>query len=118
MENKQVNVGFTCPANCGATVKLDLAALLSGNRTAVCPVCQKSFTLDEETPAQLVKIKNLVDALNEVQPILRECSIGVATPMGEVKVPYALILTQLKNLVQLGVDGNKVPFTFWTTDVK
>ncbi len=118
MENTQhaLHVGFPCPnADCGATVEVDIVALPSGKLDCACKVCNQSFSLDADAPEKIAKIGALATMLADMQGLLRECSLGVATPAGEVKVPFALALTQLKNLIQLNVNGEKRPFSFWTT---
>ena len=60
-----------------------------------------------------VLCKNLILALRDAEPILGDCNVAVTVPAGEVKIPYALLLTRLNTMITLNIGDKKVDFHIW-----
>ena len=79
----------------------------------MCPKCHRPYQFDAELKEKFVKLQNLILAVREAEPILGDCNVAVAVPAGEVKVPYALLLTRMNTIITLDLGGSKVDFHLW-----
>ena len=103
---------FACP-DCGGIVKFNLMELEQADFQAMCPKCHRPYQFDGPLKDKFRKLQNLILAVREAEPILGDCNVAVAVPAGEVKVPYALLLTRLNTMITLNLDDRKVDFHLW-----
>ena len=109
----KAHVDFDCLEDgCGHTVEFDLMSLRDSKGLIGCPNCRRQYQFAKGFLEKLEKLKKLVIAVRECESILGDCNIAVATPAGEVKVPYRLLLTRLNTLISLDVNGESVDFNF------
>ncbi|MBO4649319.1 MAG: hypothetical protein J5806_14315 [Lentisphaeria bacterium] len=103
---------FVCP-DCGGVVKFNLMELEQADFQAMCPKCHRPYEFDDELKGKFRKLQNLIYAVREAEPILGDCNVAVAVPAGEVKVPYALLLTRMNTMITLNLGDRKVDFHLW-----
>lgn len=108
------HVGFECPENeCGAMVRIDITDIESGACGGQCPDCHHFYKFDAEMTDKLIRLKNLILAIRDAEKILGDCQVGVTVPAGEIKIPYALLLSRLNTQITLNLNGQKRDFQFW-----
>jgi hypothetical protein len=106
-------IDFECiEPDCGATIRFDLMSLEKNDRQVTCPDCHRPYRFDKGFVTKLEKLRQLVLAVREAEEIIGDCNIGVATPAGEVRLPYRLLLTRLNTLVSLKAFDRVIDFTF------
>lgn len=103
---------FICP-ECGGVVKFNLMELDEADFQAMCPKCHRPYQFDDQLKDKFKKLQNLIFAVREAEPILGDCNVAVAVPAGEVKVPYALLLTRMNTMITLNLGDQKVDFHLW-----
>ena len=103
---------FVCP-DCGGVVKFNLMELEQADFQAMCPKCHRPYQFDDELKEKFRKLQHLIYAVREAEPILGDCNVAVAVPAGEVKVPYALLLTRMNTMITLNLGDRKVDFHLW-----
>ena len=109
----QALVDFTCvDEDCHATVQFDLMGLEESKGRISCSECHRQYRFDRAFIGKLERFRRLILALQEAEDILGDASIAVSTPMGEVKVPYRLLLTRLNTIISLDMGDRKVDFNF------
>ncbi len=120
MDKVQKNMGpraeidFPCLSDgCDGVVKFSLAEVGTRGFQAVCPVCHRAYTLDAELTDKLERMLELVLAIRKAEDILGESIVSVNVAGGEVKIPYALLLTRLNTLITLKFGDRKVDFHLW-----
>jgi hypothetical protein len=110
----KAQIDFMCIEDgCTGVVKFDLLSLAQEEFQVLCPVCHKPYQFDAALREKLMKLKNLIAAVREAEPILGDCNVAVAVPGGEVKIPYALLLTRLNTMITLQLGGKTVDFHLW-----
>ena len=110
----KAQIDFLCIEDgCGGVVKFDLMSLAQEDFQVLCPKCHKPYQFDAELRGKLLKLKNLIMAVREAEPILGDCNVAVAVPGGEVKIPYALLLTRLNTMISLHLGDKTVDFHLW-----
>ena len=112
LNTKGAQLDFACP-DCGGTVKFNLMELDQADFQVMCPKCHRPYQFDAELKEKFVKLQTLILAVREAEPILGDCNVAVAVPAGEVKVPYALLLTRMNTIITLDFGGRKVDFHLW-----
>ena len=112
MNTKGARLDFVCP-DCGGTVQFNLMELDQADFQAMCPKCHRPYQFDVQLKEKFMKLRNLILAVREAEPILGDCNVAVAVPAGEVKVPYALLLTRMNTMITLDLGGSKVDFHLW-----
>lgn len=103
---------FVCP-DCGGVVKFNLMELDQADFQTMCPKCHRPYQFDDQLKTKFQKLRKLILAVREAEPILGDCNVGVAVPAGEVKIPYALLLTRMNTMITLNLGGRKVDFHLW-----
>ncbi len=74
---------------------------------ATCPTCNKKYAFQEETlKRQLKKFAALCQQIQESQEILGDANVAVDVAGQQVLVPFKLLLTRLKSVLNLQI-GNK-----------
>ena len=104
---------FAClDAECQATVCVNLLELKKKRGRVTCPACHREYQFAPEFLEKLEKVRRLVDAVRDAADILGDVHVGIATPAGEVKIPYWLMLTRLNTVFTLDMAGQKIEFHF------
>ena len=110
MNTQGAQLDFVCTdANCNGIVKFNLMDLETADFQAMCPKCHRPYAFDPQLKEKFMKLHKLILALRDAEPILGDCNVGVAVPAGEVKIPYALLLTRLKIEQRHGFDDEPSP---------
>lgn len=111
----KAQVDFLCvEPECNGQIKFNLAECAGEEELQVlCPNCHRPYVLDQDLRDKLRKLNNLIVTLREAESILGACSVAVATPAGEKKIPYALLLTRLNTMLTLQMGEHTVDFHLW-----
>jgi hypothetical protein len=80
---------------------------------AVCGKCHNTYELDADLRDKLNRMLLLIVAIRDAEDILGDCNVSVNVANGEVKIPYALLLTRLNTLITLNLGDRKVDFHLW-----
>ena len=103
-EKSKAQLDFICAEpDCDAVIKFDLMEVAREDFQILCPKCHKPYQFDAELREKLMKLHNLVVVLRQAESILGDCNVAVAVPGGEVKIPYALLLTRLNTMITLNI---------------
>ena len=107
----KAHLDFICAEpDCDAVVKFDLTDIAKDDFQTLCPKCHKPYQFNAELREKLMKLHHLVLALRQAESILGDCNVAVTVPGGEVKIPYALLLTRLNTMITLNVGDKTVDF--------
>ena len=110
----RAQIDFKCFVDdCHGVVKFNLADIGKRDFQAVCPVCHRAYALEPELRDKLKRMLELINALRSSEDILGVSVVSVNVAGGEVRIPYALLLTRLNTLITLELDGKKVDFHLW-----
>ena len=112
MNTSGAQLDFVCP-DCGGVVKFNLMELEQSDFQTMCPKCHRPYQFDDQLREKFRKLYNLIQTLHEAEPILGHCNVAVATPGGEVKIPYALLLTRLNTMLTFQLGDKSVDFHLW-----
>ena len=111
---KKPQLDFRCLTDdCDGVVGFDLESASAPDFQAVCPVCHRAYALDETLRGKLEKMMKLIASIRECEEILGDSVVSVNVAGGEVRVPYALLLTRLNTMISLDVAGRKTDFHLW-----
>lgn len=104
-------IDFNCVSpGCGTSVEISLSEIGQDDFQAVCPVCHQTYAFDSVLKDKLRRMLELVAALRNAEDILGDTNVSVNVAGGEVKLPYALLLTRLNTLITLEVGDEKMDF--------
>ncbi len=107
----KAQIDFQClDDNCDGIIKFSLADIADSSFQTVCPKCYHTYELDGQLREKLLKMLNLITTLREVEDILGDCKISINVANGEVKIPYALLLTRLNTMISLKIGNHEVDF--------
>ena len=110
----QAQLDFKCLSDgCDGIVKFDLNQVADPDFQAVCPVCHRAFALDETLRDKLIRMMKLIASIRDCEDILGDSVVAVKVAGGEVKVPYALLLTRLNTMISLEFGDKKTDFHLW-----
>ena len=110
----RAQIDFHCFVDdCTGVVKFNLADIGRRDFQAVCPVCHRAYALEPALRDQLKRMLELINALRHSEDILGDSVVSVNVAGGEVRIPYALLLTRLNTLITLELNGKKVDFHLW-----
>ena len=110
----QAQLDFHCIADgCEGVVKFEVAQIADPGFQAVCPVCHRAYALDDALRDKLSRMMGLIGAIRECEDILGDSVVSVNVAGGEVRIPYALLLTRLNTLISLELGGRKTDFHLW-----
>lgn len=113
MPNLRAMIDFCCSEqDCGRTITFNLLELRESDASITCESCRRSYEFDDAFLAKLEKLRVLVLAVKDAEDILGDCSVGVATANGELKLPYKLLLTRLNTQINLAGSGQTMEFHF------
>ena len=105
---------FHCFADgCDGTVKFDVKQVADPGFQAVCPTCHRAYALDAALRDKLTRMMELIGAIRECEDILGDSVVSVNVAGGEVRIPYALLLTRLNTMISLELGGRKTDFHLW-----
>ena len=98
----KAQIDFHCfSPECDGVVKFNLADIAGRDFQAVCPKCHRSYALDSGLKDKLGRMLELIIAIRKAEDILGDSNVSVNVAGGEVKIPYALLLTRLNTLITL-----------------
>ncbi len=110
----KAQVDFAClEKGCEGIIKFNLVDVAKKSFQASCPNCHRLFEFDDDIRSKLNRLLNLILAVREAEPILGDCNVSVNVAGGEVKVPYALLLTRLNTMITLNIGDKQVDFHLW-----
>ena len=110
----RAQIDFKCFVdNCTGVVKFNLADIDRRDFQAVCPICHRAYSLEAGLRDKLRRMLELINALRSSEDILGDSVVSVNVAGGEVRIPYALLLTRLNTLITLELGGQKVDFHLW-----
>jgi hypothetical protein len=110
----KAQIDFSCLAdNCDGIIKFDLIDVTAKNFAAVCEKCHNSYEIDGDLRDKLLRMHNLISAIRQAEDILGDANVSVNVAGGDVKIPYALLLTRLNTLITLDLAGKQVDFHLW-----
>ena len=114
INTSKAQVDFICvEPDCGGVVKFNLMDCASDDFQVLCPKCHRPYEFDEQLKGKLRKLMNLIVAVRDAESILGDCNVAVCVPGGEVKLPYAMLLTRLNTMITLELGEKKVDFHLW-----
>lgn len=114
INTSKAQLDFICvESDCDGVVKFNLMDLAAEDFQVLCPKCHRPYTFDNALKEKLGKLKNLILALRDAETILGDCNVAVTVPAGEVKIPYALLLTRLNTMITLKLGDKQVDFHIW-----
>ena len=95
----RAQIDFKCfVENCSGVVKFNLADIDRRDFQAVCPVCHRAYALEPALRDKLKRMLELINALRLSEDILGDSVVSVNVAGGEVRIPYALLLTRLNKI--------------------
>ena len=110
----RAKLDFNCLTDdCGGVVSFDMASVADPEFQAVCPVCHRAYMLDGVLRDKLLRMMKLISAIRECEDILGDSVVSVNVAGGNVRIPYALLLTRLNTMISLDVAGKKTDFHLW-----
>ena len=110
----KAQIDFHCfDEACDGIVKFNLADVAHTGFQTVCPKCHRTYALDAKLRDKLGRMLDLVIAIRKAEDILGDSNVSVNVAGGEVKIPYALLLTRLNTLITLEAGDRKVDFHLW-----
>ena len=110
----KAQLDFHCfTGECDGVVGFDLVNVADPDFQAVCPVCHRAYALDDALRSKLTRMMHLIASIRECEDILGDSVVSVNVAGGEVRIPYALLLTRLNTMISLDVDGRKIDFHLW-----
>ena len=114
VNSPKAQLDFNCFSDgCSETVKFDVTQVADPDFQAVCPVCHRAYALDDALRNKLTRMMGLVESIRECEDILGDSVVAVNVAGGEVRIPYALLLTRLNTLISLDIAGRKIDFHLW-----
>lgn len=110
----KVQIDFHClEEGCAEVVKFNVTDIVQEDFQAVCPKCHHAYQFDAALQDKLSRMLDLIKAIRRSEDILGDALVSVNVAGGEVRVPYALLLTRLNTLITLDLGGKKVDFHLW-----
>ena len=107
----RAQIDFHCLGeDCEGVVKFNLSECRSASFQAVCPECHRTYALDASLRDKLGRMMELVAAIRQAEDILGDSNVSVNVAGGEVRIPYALLLSRLNTLIRLNLNGRQVDF--------
>ena len=105
---------FCCKQEgCNGVIKFNLADVVDPDFQAVCPECHNAYALDDALRDKLKRMLELILAIRNSEDILGDSVVSVNVAGGEVRIPYALLLTRLNTMITLDIGGSKTDFHLW-----
>ena len=112
--SNSARLDFCCQSqDCSGVVKFDLAEITDPDFQAICPECHRAYALDETMRSKLQRMLELIVAIRNSEDILGDSVVSVNVAGGEVRIPYALLLSRLNTIITLEINGAKTDFHLW-----
>ena len=110
----KAQIDFPCIGNgCEGVVHFNLLDITRKDFQAVCATCHNSYEFDNELIDKLKRMCDLIISIRKAEDILGNCKVSVNVAGGEVKIPYALLLTRLNTIITLKLGEKDVDFHLW-----
>lgn len=110
----KARIDFRCLSeSCTGVVEFDLREVANKDFQALCPVCGRAYALDAALRDKLERMMKLIEALRNSEDILGDSAVSVNVAGGEVRIPYALLLTRLNTLITLDLGRTPTDFHLW-----
>ncbi len=110
----KAQIDFHClNEGCDGVVAFNICEVSARDFQAVCPKCHHPYALDKTIKDKLTRMMKLVEAIRDSEDILGDSNVSVNVAGGQVKIPYALLLTRLNTLITLDFGGSRVDFHLW-----
>lgn len=110
----KAQLDFNCLTDgCEGVVGFDLVNVADPEFQAVCPFCHRAYALDSTLRDKFSRMIKLIASIRECEDILGDSFVSVNVAGGEVRVPYALLLTRLNTMITLEISGRKIDFHLW-----
>ena len=105
----RAQIDFHCFVDdCHGVVKFNLADITGRDFQAVCPVCHRAYAFNPALRGKLERMMRLINAIRDAEDLLADCTVSVTTAAGEVRIPYAMLLTRLNTRLKLNIGGKPV----------
>lgn len=99
--------------SCKAPVVFSILDLEGPSHVVSCPECSKKYALGEESlKRQLTKFAALCLQIQDSQEILGDANVAVDVGSQTVQIPFKLLLTRLKSVLNLKVGTQTLSITF------
>jgi len=83
-----------------------------------CSHCHKQFGIDSETIVRQIRLFiDLCKQLKASEEILSNASVGIMVGSTEVKIPFKLLLTRLRSILDLTIEGKKITISSRTEPI-
>ena len=113
-EQAKARIDFRCLTDeCTGVVEFNLSEIADKDFQAVCPVCRRAYVLDSALRDKLERMMKLIEGLRNTEDILGDSVVSVNVAGGEVRIPYALLLTRLNTLITLNLGDTPTDFHLW-----
>jgi len=110
----KARIDFTCcKEGCEGTIQFNLLDVLKDDFQVVCGKCHTTYEFDDGLRDKLKRMCDLIVSIRKAEDILGNCNVSVNVAGGEVKIPYALLLTRLNTIITLDLGGKAVDFHLW-----
>lgn len=112
MQSNQV-LEFICAAkDCGQPVRFSLDEV-ENNPSLHCPACGRDYKIPPPVLQKLRYLRELIQTVRKVQPILGESRIAIEVGGHKVTIPYYLLLTRMTTELALNFEGYGLEFHFF-----
>jgi len=110
----KAQIDFPCVAQgCDGMIHFNLLDVRKRDFQVVCPKCHAPYEFDKNLRDKLSRMCDLIIAIRKAEDILGNCNVSVNVAGGEVKIPYALLLTRLNTIITLQLGDKDVDFHLW-----
>jgi len=110
----KARIDFPCSkTGCDGMIQFNLLDVLDDDFQVVCQKCHASYEFDDGLRDKLKRMCQLILSIRQAEDILGNCNVSVNVAGGEVKIPYALLLTRLNTIITLELGGKAVDFHLW-----
>ena len=110
----KAQIDFPCmAAGCRGNISFNLLDVLKKDFQVMCPSCHTPYEFDAQLRDKLCRMCDLIISIRRAEDILGNCNVSVNVAGGEVKIPYALLLTRLNTIITLQLGGKDVDFHLW-----
>ncbi len=110
----KAQIDFPCMAQeCEGKISFNLLDVRQKDFQVICPKCHTPYEFDAQLRDKLCRMCDLIVSIRKAEDILGNCNVSVTVAGGEVKIPYALLLTRLNTIITLQLGGKDVDFHLW-----
>lgn len=99
--------------DCKSSIEFSIMDLDAASHIVSCKTCNKKYALGEETlKRQLKKFAALCQQIQDSQEILGDASVAVDVGGQSVQIPFKLLLTRLKSVLNLQIGNRRLSVAF------